>query len=61
MVIQDGLRTECEVRFLCESLKMGTHAVTETLTEIRKLELGRFILNEKHRNSRLIELVEAGK
>jgi len=37
MAIQESSRIDCEVRFLSRTLKMGTHTVTETLTEFRRM------------------------
>jgi DNA-binding MarR family transcriptional regulator len=59
--IQNNSTIDCGVRFLSESLKMGTHTVTETLTEFRKMRLVRFIPIKGKRNRRVIELVSAGR
>lgn len=61
MVIQGSTRINCEVRFLSETLKMGTHTVTETLNEFRKMGLVRFIPIKALGHKRLIELVKEGK
>jgi hypothetical protein len=60
MVIQNSSTIDCEVRFLCETLKMGTHSVTETLTEFRRMELVRFIPIKGGRNKRFIQLINEG-
>jgi Mn-dependent DtxR family transcriptional regulator len=60
MVIQNSTRIECEVRFLCESLKMGTHTVTETLNEFRKMGLVRFIPIKERGHKRFSEMINEG-
>jgi hypothetical protein len=59
MVIQNSSTIDCEVRFLCQTLKMGTHTVTETLNELRRMGLVRLIPIKGHTNKRLIELIIA--
>ena len=61
MSIQNSPRIECGVRFLNEHLKMGSHTVTETLNEFRRMGLVRFIPGKGGRNKRFIELVSEGK
>jgi hypothetical protein len=61
MAIQKTVRIECEVRFLCESLKMGTHTVTETLNELRRMGLVRLIPIKGRGNKRFIEMINKGK
>jgi hypothetical protein len=60
LTIQNSSTIDCGVRFLSESLKMGTHTVTETLNEFRKLGLLRFIPGKGRGNKRFIELVHEG-
>jgi hypothetical protein len=43
MAIQNSSTINCEVRFLSKTLKMGTHTVTETLNEFRRMGLVKFI------------------
>jgi len=43
MAIQNSSTIDCEVRFLCQTLKMATHTVTETLEEFRRMGLVKFI------------------
>jgi hypothetical protein len=43
MMIQGSRTIDCEVRFLSKTLKMGSHTVTETLNEFRRMGLVRFI------------------
>jgi len=59
--IQNSSTIDCEVRFLTKTLKMGTHTVTETLNEFRRMGLVRFILTKGRGNKRFIELITAGK
>jgi DNA-binding MarR family transcriptional regulator len=61
MAIQNSTTIDCGVRFLSESLKMGTHTVTETLDEFRRMGLVRFIPGKGGRNKRFIEMINAGK
>ena len=61
MTIQNSTTVDCEVRFLSKTLKMGTHTVIETLNELRRMGLVRFIPGKGGRNKRLIELVSAGR
>jgi hypothetical protein len=61
MVIQNSSTIDCDVRFLSKTLKMGTHTVTETLTEFRKMGLVRFIPIKGRGHKRLIQLVDRGK
>jgi DNA-binding MarR family transcriptional regulator len=61
MAIQNSTRIDCEVRFLCERLKMGTHTVTETLDEFRRMGLVKFIHIKGRGRKRLIELVHEGR
>ena len=59
--IQGSSEIDCEVRFLSETLKMGTHTVTETLNEFRRMDLVKFISVKAQGHKRLIELVKEGK
>ena len=59
--IQNNSTIDCGVRFLSESLKMGTHTVTETLTEFRRMGLVRFIPIKGRGRKRFIELISEGK
>ena len=61
MAIQNSSRIDCEVRFLSQTLKMGTHTVTEMLNEFRKMGLVKFIPSKKGGNKRFIELISQGK
>jgi len=61
MAIQNSPTINCEVRFLSKTLKIGTHTVTETLNEFRKMELVRFIPIKGKGHKRYIELINAGK
>jgi DNA-binding MarR family transcriptional regulator len=61
MTIQNSTTIDCEVRFLSRTLKMGTHTVTETLDEFRRMGLVRFIPGKSGRNKRFIEMINAGK
>jgi len=60
MMIQGGNTIDCEVRFLSQTLKMGTHTVTESLNEFRRMGLVRFIPIKAKGHKRLIELVKEG-
>ena len=57
MAIHNSSTIDFEVRFLCQTLKMGTHTVTETLNEFRRMGLVRFISTKGRGKSRLIQLV----
>lgn len=59
--IQNSSTIDCEVRFLCQTLKMGTHTVTETLNEFRRMGLVKFIPIKGRGKTRSIELVHEGK
>jgi hypothetical protein len=61
MTIQNSPTIDCEVRFLSESLKMGTHTVVETLDEFRRMGLVKFIPIKGRGHKRFIELVKEGK
>ena len=61
MTIQNSTTINCEVRFLSKTLKMGTHTVTETLNEFRRMGLVKFIPSKGRGNKRFIELIHAGK
>ena len=61
MAIQNSSRIDCEVRFLSQTLKMGTHTVTETLNELRKMGLVKFIPIKGRSNKRFIELINEEK
>ena len=61
MAIQDSSTIDCEVRFLSKTLKMGTHTVTETLDEFRRMGLVKFIPIKGRGHKRFIELMNAGK
>jgi hypothetical protein len=58
MTIQNSAKIDCGVRFLSESLKMGTHTVTETLNELWRMRLVKFIPIKGKRNRRSIELIK---
>ena len=60
MTIQGSRTIDCEVRFLSQTLKMGTHTVLETLQELRRMGLLRFIPVKGRGHSRLIELIHEG-
>ena len=57
MAIQNSSTIDCEVRFLCDTLKMGTHTVTETLNEFRRMGLVKFIPIKGKGHKRSIELI----
>ena len=57
MTIQNSSTIDCEVRFFCSTLKMGTHTVTETLDEFRRMGLIRFIPVKGKAHKRFIELI----
>lgn len=59
--IQNNSTIDCGVRFLSESLKMGTHTVTGTLEELRRMGLVRFIPIKGRGNKRFIEMIHEGK
>lgn len=61
MVAQNNTTISCEVRFLSTNLKMGTHTVTETLNEFRRMGLIKFIPSKRGGNTRLIEMVSEEK
>ena len=61
MAIHTSSTIDFEVRFLCQTLKMGTHTVTETLNEFRKMGFVRFIPGKGGRNKRFIEMIKEGK
>ena len=61
MAIQNSSRIDCEVRFLSQTLKMGTHTVTEMLNEFRKMGLVKFIPIKGRSNKRFIELISEEK
>jgi len=61
MAIQNSATIDCEVRFLSKTLQMGTHTVTETLNEFRRMGLVRFIPIKGRGHKRSIELINAGK
>ena len=61
MTIQDSPTIACEVRFLSKTLGMGTHTVTETLTEFRKMGLVKFIPIKGRGHKRFIEMINVGK
>jgi hypothetical protein len=61
MTIQNSTTIDCGVRFLSKTLKMGTHTVTETLNEFRRMGLVRFIPTKGRGRKRLIELVHERK
>ncbi len=60
MTIQGSRTTDCGVRFLSPTLKMGTHTVTDTLNEFRKVGLVGFIPIKVERHKRYIELIHNG-
>ena len=61
MAIHNSSTIDCGVRFLSESLKMGTHTVTETLNEFRRMGLVKFIPRKGGRNKRFIEMINVGE
>ena len=61
MAIQKSPTVDCEVRFLSKTLKMGTHTVTETLDEFRRMGLVKFIPIKGRSNKRFIELISEEK
>ena len=61
MAIQNSPKIDCEVRFLCQTLKMGTHTVTETLNEFKRMGFVKFIPIKGRGNKRFIELVDGGR
>ena len=61
VAIQNSSTIDCGVRFLSATLKMGTHTVTETLNEFRKMGLVRFIRSKGRGRKRFIELRNVGK
>jgi len=61
MAIQSNSTVDCEVRFLSRTLKIGTHTVTETLYELWKMGLVRFIASKGRGHKRFIELINAGR
>ena len=60
MTIQNSSTIDCEVRFLSQTLKMGTHTVTETLNEFRRIRLVKFIPSKSGGKKRFIELIKEG-
>ena len=60
VAIQNSPTIDCQVRFLCQTLKLGTHTVTETLKEFRRMGLVRFIPTKGKGHKRFIELSNAG-
>jgi len=61
VAIKNSPTIDCQVRFLCQTLKMGTHTVTETLNEFRRMGLVRFIPVKGRGHQRFIEMITAGK
>jgi hypothetical protein len=61
MAIQNTPTIDCEVRFLSKTLKTGTHTVTETLDEFRRMGLIRFIPIKGRGHKRFIEMISEGK
>jgi hypothetical protein len=60
VAIQNSSTIDCEVRFLIKTLKMGTHTVTETPDEFRRMGLVKYIPSKKGGKKRSIELIFAG-
>jgi hypothetical protein len=60
MAIQGSSRIECQVRFLSETLKLGTHVMLETLQDLRRMGLLKFIPIKGRGQKRLIELIHEG-
>jgi DNA-binding MarR family transcriptional regulator len=60
MTIQNSSTIDCGVRFLCQTLQMGTHTVTDTLNEFRRMGLVRFIPIKGRGKKRFIELIKEG-
>jgi Mn-dependent DtxR family transcriptional regulator len=61
MTIQNSSTLSCGVKSLSQTLKMGTHTVTETLNEFRQMGLVKFIPNRKRGNTRFLRLINEGK
>jgi len=61
MAIQNSSTIDCEVRFLSNTLKMGTHTVAETLNEFRRMGLAKFIPIKETGHKRFIELIHGGQ
>jgi len=61
MTIQNSSTIDYEMRFLCNSLKMGTHTVIEILDELRRMGLVRFIPIKGRGHKRFIELLNEWK
>ena len=61
MATQNSSTIDCDVRFLSQTLKMGTHTVTETLNEFGRMGLVRFIPIKGKGHKRFIELIKEGK
>jgi hypothetical protein len=60
MRIQGSPTINCEVRFLSQTLKMGTRTVIETLNEFRRMGLIKFIPTKGGGKKRLIEMIYEG-
>jgi len=60
MAMQGNRTIDCGVRFLSPTLKMGTHTVTDTLNEFRKVGLVGFIPIKGERHKRYVELIHKG-
>ena len=61
MAIQNSPTIDCEVRFLSRTLRMGTHAVSETLNEFRRMRLVKFIPIKGRGHKRSIEMISEEK
>jgi len=61
MTIQNSPTIDCEARFLSKTLKMGTHTVTETLEEFRRMGLIKFIPTKGRGHKRFIEMINVGE
>jgi len=61
MAIQKSPTIDCDVRFLCQTLRMGTHTVTETLEEFRRMGLVKFIPTKGRGHKRFIEMINVGE
>jgi hypothetical protein len=59
--IQGNRTIDCGVRFLSETLRMGTRTVIETLNEFKRMGLIKFIPTKGGRNKRFIELINVEK
>jgi DNA-binding MarR family transcriptional regulator len=61
VAIHNSSTIECEVRFLTKTLKMGSHTVVETLNDLRRMGLIRFVPSKSGGKKRFIELINEGR